>query len=162
MNRSMKIIFTLSLLLNVLLIGVVGGAAYKRWQGAPHAAHRAAQDPAFSHKMGRAMAESRKGQEGLFREMRAARKEMYEVLGADTFDEAAFMAASDKMRKVQAQMFDARNDVTLKMAREMSAAERKELAAHLKAMGERFGRKREGAKAGAAAPPAKEGAALLR
>lgn len=142
MNRHLKIIFTLSILLNVLLIGVVAGAAYKRMDGPPR--FEESRDPAFNHKMAKAMMEARKGQEALFRQMRAARNDMNDALAADVFDEAAFDAASERLYKVQADMFRARNEATLKMAREMDAAERKELVAHFKALSERRGKHGDG------------------
>lgn len=136
MNRHLKIFFTLSLLLNITLIGVVAGAGYKRWNDdGPRFAE--SRDPQFNHKMAKSMREARKGQEPLFKQMRAAKEDMNKVLSGDQFDEAAFHDASEKMYKVQADMFKARNEAMLNMAREMSAAERKELAAHLKAMSER-------------------------
>lgn len=142
MNRHMKIIFTLSLLLNATLIGVIAGASYQRWNHMPPAYSRT-QDSAFNDKMSQAMATARKGQEPLFKDMRAARQQMNDILAADQFDEAAYSAAADKLRTTQAAMFDARQKVTLDMARTMSAAERKELAARFKAMGARHGRKGE-------------------
>ncbi|HEY0900993.1 MAG TPA: periplasmic heavy metal sensor [Micavibrio sp.] len=144
MNRHMKIIFTLSLLLNVTLLGVIAGAAYKRWDRPVFSSGVAVGDAAFQEKMAQAMAAARKGQEPLFRDIRAAKKLMQEALAAEPFDEAAFMAASENMRKIQAEMFAARNKATLAMARDMNAEERKALAAHFKAMGERFGKNREG------------------
>ncbi len=148
MNRHLKIFFTLSLLLNITLIGVVAGAAYKRWDDdGPRFSE--SRDPQFNHKMAKSMMEARKGQEPLFKEMRAAKGEINKVLAADMFDEAAFHAASEKMYAAQAAMFKARNEAMLNMAKDMSAEERKELAAHMKAMSERHekhGGKREGAR----------------
>lgn len=136
MNRHLKIFFTLSLLLNITLIGVVAGAAYKRWNDdGPR--FEESRDPQFNHKMAKSMMEARKGQEPLFKEMRAAKNEMNKVLAADHFDEAAFHAASEKMYEAQAAMFKARNEAMLNMAKDMSVEERKELAVHLKAMSER-------------------------
>lgn len=143
MNRHLKIFFTLSLLLNITLIGVLAGAAYKRWDdGAPGFA--AVRDPQLNHKMAKSMRDARKGQEPLFKDMRAARNEINKILSADQFDETAFHAASEKMYKAQAEVFKARNEAMLKMAREMSAAERKELAAHMKALSDRRGQRDRG------------------
>ena len=140
MNRHLKIFFTLSLLLNITLIGVVAGAAYKRWNDeGPR--FEDSRDPQFNHKMAKSMKDARKGQEPLFKEMRAAKNRIDQVLSADQFDEAAFHAASEKMYEAQAAMFKARNDAMLNMVKDMSAEERKELAAHMKAMSDRHGRR---------------------
>ena len=138
MNRRLKIIFTLSILLNVLLLGVVAGACYKRMDGPPRFAYG---DPQFDHKVAKAMMEARKGQEELYKDMKAAKKELTNVLGSPDFSEESFRAASDRVAKAQQALFNARNEATLKMAKEMTPEERQEMAKHMQAMSERHGRK---------------------
>lgn len=141
MNRHLKIFFTLSLLLNVTLIGVVAGASYQRWYG-DQARFVGLRDPQLNHKMAKSMMAARKGQEPLFKDMRSARNEMNKILSAEKFDEAAFHAASEKMYAAQAAMFKSRNDAMLDMAKDMNVQERKALVAHMKKLSERPDRRR--------------------
>ncbi len=157
MSRRLKIIFTLSVLLNVLLIGVVAGSCYKRMDGPRHFAYGS--DPQFNHKMAKAMMEARKGQESFFKDMKDAKKELVEVLAAPDFSEEAFLAASAKVEQAQQALFKARNDATLKMAQEMTPEERQQMAKHMQAMSERHGRKggfrdRDGSRGDQPPPPA--------
>lgn len=142
MNRHLKIIFTVSILLNVLLIGALAGSCSKRWDGRGDGLPRMARggDPQFDHEMAKAMQEARKNQKPLQDELKAAKKELHGILAAETFDEAAFKAASEKMYKAQADLFRARNEATLNMAKDMSVDERKEMAQRLQDMSERHER----------------------
>lgn len=142
MKRHLKIIFTVSVLLNVLLVGMLAGSCDKRWDG-PLSRMAESRDPQFDHKMGKAMMEARKGQQPLQDSLKSAKKELHKVLAAETFDEAAFNAASEKMYKAQADLFKSRNEATLNMAKDMSPAERQEMAKHLQAMSERHERMKE-------------------
>lgn len=141
MSRRLKVIFTLSLLLNVLLIGVVAGACYKRMDGPPRFSE--SRNPQFNHKMAQAMMEARKGQEALYKDMKDARKELVSVLSAPDFSEDAFKAASEKVEKAQEALSRARNEATLKMAKEMTPEERQQMAKHMQAMSERYKRQRD-------------------
>lgn len=141
MSRRLKIIFTLSVLLNVLLIGVVAGACYKRMDGPPRFGD--SRDPQFNHKMAKAMMDARKGQEALFKDMKDAKKELVNVLAAPDFSEEAFLAASAKVEQAQEALSKARNEATLKMAKEMTLAERQQMAKHMQAMSERYKRHRD-------------------
>jgi|GEM_PF-2589071 uncharacterized membrane protein len=145
MNRHLKIIFTVSILLNVLLIGALAGSCSKRWDGRwdgpSHMARNG--DPQFDHEMARVMQEARKNQKPLQDELKAAKKELHGILAAETFDEAAFNAASEKMYKVQGDLFRARNEATLKMAKDMSVEERREMAKRLQEMSARHDRMKE-------------------
>ena len=140
MSRRLRIIFTLSVLLNMLLIGVVAGACYKRMDGPPRFS---SSDPQFNHKMAKAMMEARNGQEALHKDMKDARKELVSVLSAPDFSEDAFKVASEKVEKAQEALSRARNEATLKMAKEMTPAERQQMAKHMLAMSERYKRSRD-------------------
>ena len=145
MSRKLKIIFTLSVLLNVLLLGVVAGSCYKRnyapHDGPPHA--RESGDAKLSPRVAMAMKESRKQERDLFDQMKDARKDIMNVLEAPEFDEAAFIAASEKISKAQQALVDVRTKTTLDLAKNSTFEERKELVSHMKAKSERFGRFRD-------------------
>ena len=144
MSRRLKIIFTTSILLNVLLIGVVAGAGYKRMHGPMgRPGFDEPRKPEFNSKMATAMMAARKGQEPLQRELRAAKKELNDILAAQQFNEAAFIEASEKMYQAQEKLSKARNEITLKMAKEMTPEERQEVARRLQAMSERHERLKE-------------------
>ncbi len=141
MNRRLKIVFTLSVLLNVLLIGVVAGAAYKRMDDR----HVSTQlrDPGMSSKMARAMLEARKGQKETYQQMREARQELGKILSDPDFNEEKFIAASEKVNQAQEALFKARSAATLKIAKESSVEERQEMVRHMKSMSERHERLRD-------------------
>lgn len=144
MNRKLRIIFTLSILLNVLLLGVLAGSFYKRAYG-PHDGppHAREADSKFSPRVAKAMKESRQQERALFDQMKDARKDIMDILEAPEFDEAAFNAASEKINKAQQALVDVRTKATLDLARNATAEERKELVSHMKAKSERFGRFRD-------------------
>ena len=89
------------------------------------------------------MIDARKGQEALHKDMKDARKELVNVLSASDFSEDAFRAASEKVEKAQEALSRARNDATLKMAKEMTPEERQQMAKHMQAMSERYKRPRD-------------------
>lgn len=144
MNRKLRIIFTLSILLNVLLLGVLAGSFYKRVYSphdGPPPAHAA--DAKFSPRVAMAMKESRQQERALFDQMKDARKDIMDILEAPEFDEAAFIAASEKINKAQQSLVDVRTKATLDLAKNSTVEERKELVSHMKAKSERFGRFRD-------------------
>lgn len=129
MNRRFKIILTVSVLLNMLLIGALAGSCYKRMGGPRDFRERMeGKNPKFA----KAMEEAREGQKELRDQMKTAKKGLVEALSAPEFSEEQFRAAADKMRAAQDAMFTARNDATVKMAKEMSVEERREMAEHVK------------------------------
>lgn len=144
MNRRLKIIFTLSVLLNVLLIGVVAGSCYKRMDRSYGFSET--RDPQLNNKIAKAMAASRKEQEAVHKQMKDAKGDLVKVLAASVFSEDDFKAASEKVYEAQGAVFKARNEATLKMARDMSPEERKEMAEHMKVMSERHERFKDGFK----------------
>ena len=137
MNRRLKIIFTLSVMLNMLLIGVIAGACYKRMDG-PHGFFDS-REPQTDNKIARAMAAARKGQDAAHKDMKEAKKELVKVLAAPEFSEAKFHEASEKVDQAQDALFKARNDATLKMAKDMTPEERQEMARFMQSMSERRG-----------------------
>ena len=60
------------------------------------------------------------------------------------FSEEKFNAASEKVNQAQGALFKARNDATLKMAKEMTLEERKEMARFMQSMSERRGERFKG------------------
>ncbi len=144
MSRKLKIVFTLSVLLNVLLLGVLAGSCYKRNYG-PHDGppHMREADAKLSPRVAMAMKESRKQERILFDQMKEARQDIMNVLEAPEFDEAAFIAASETINKAQQALADVRTKTTLDLARNATVEERKQLVSHMKARAERFGRFRD-------------------
>lgn len=137
MNRRFKIILTVSVLLNMLLIGALAGSCYKRMDGPRDFRERfEGKNPKFA----KAMEEAREGQKELREQMKVAKKGLVDALSAPEFSEEQFRAAADKMREAQEAMFTARNDATVKMAKEMSVEERREMAEHIKSMSGRHDR----------------------
>lgn len=127
MSKKLKIIFTLSLLLNVLLVGFIAGRLtsydFKR-----HHEQRQAVLKQFPDDK-RAMVEEafkahRKDMRKHFKARHDVRKEMGKILREEPFDEAAFMALSQKMQRDSQQMRQAMQDKIVTLAKQLNQDER--------------------------------------
>jgi uncharacterized membrane protein len=133
MNKTLKLTFLVSIVLNVLLIGVMLGELPNRFEGRPDPGQRieaAAQqlpEPARS-RFRTIMEQARKDAQPTRDQIQAARGETLRLFAAEPFDEAAFDRAVNKMTEIRARLA-ARYATAMKtLAKELPAADRKSLA----------------------------------
>ena len=92
MSRYVKIIFTVSLVVNVFLLGGIGGYLLKDKEQ-DSSSWRAAKErmsPEARHMMKETFKDRRQDIQGVFKEMRQKKDMMADVLAADVFDSAAY------------------------------------------------------------------------
>ncbi|HEY1267587.1 MAG TPA: periplasmic heavy metal sensor, partial [Candidatus Binatia bacterium] len=115
MNRSLKVVLLVSLIANVLLLGIVLGAAPRRLEERPSFRDRIKADieklpePART-KMRENMEQTRKTDEPAFAEIRAAREEALKIIAAEPFDEAAYDRQVNRISELRANMFQHMSD----------------------------------------------------
>lgn len=104
MSKRIKILFTISVMLNVLLIGAHVGMTLERWQSSPW--YRAYEDlkPETQNLVARSFQEAKKDMKANMEEFREARKDLTSILEAEVLDEDAYAAALERMEKAQDKM----------------------------------------------------------
>lgn len=127
-TKAMKTIFTVSVVLNVLLLGAAGGLAYKHWNDKPYRAIYAEMSPEARNIVARTMQNAfRDGREDM-KQARAIKKDIRAILAAPEFDAEAFDAQAEKLHGIMSNMGHKRIAVTKDLAAQLSQQDRKVLA----------------------------------
>ncbi len=126
MSRNLKIIFTLSLLLNIVFIGVTVGATMriKRYFVEREQAFSQNLPPDVSHKVAKTFRETRMNMRDHYKEARAVREKMEKVLLTDPFDEKAFDRVAEEMLQMQMKLHRSKVEATKKLAKELPPDQR--------------------------------------
>lgn len=130
MSRKIKWALTLSVILNIALIGLIAGFSYKRLQGVSSFDKSVLSDPGRS-VLKDAIAERRSAMMGHYQDARAARRALVEILSADEFDEEAFDQAAARSLSITGDVAAAHIDGIRALALALPAEDRKALARHL-------------------------------
>lgn len=145
MNRKLKLLVLISVLLNVLLLGVVGGRALHHLRGPempPSMEQAIASLPQDKQAEFRQTMEAlRLQQEAVREEVRRLREETLNVIKAERFDEEAYQQRMTRIQELKALQYQRMADATKDLARHWSKEERAALAQALR----RPPRPREGA-----------------
>lgn len=129
MKRSVNIIFTLSVVLNLLLIGVIGGYIYKK-QNEPGSWHQVKETLAPETKKIMRDSFKRKEMIAMFMEARKKRSEIEKVLTAEEFDPVAYDALAQEIQAMNTQFSAKRLEHIKRIATKLPQEERKKLAKH--------------------------------
>ncbi len=129
-KNSVRAAFTISILLNLLLIGVVGGMALRQPQKSWHEATKE-MSPEAQHLMARTFQKSRRDMGAEIREMRAAKKALAKAVSAKEFDKKAYERAMKRLSVARAKMAEGRGEAIKELAAELPREERKKLAGRL-------------------------------
>lgn len=128
MKTRMKVLLTGSLLLNVMLIGVIGGQVYKRWAAHPWHEVKKEFSPETRNLVGRTF-------QGAFREIRPlgakarkTRAEILKIFTAENFDEEAYDQATEEILETRGQMARLKIQATKDLAKQLSVEERQKMA----------------------------------
>ncbi|HKA32563.1 MAG TPA: periplasmic heavy metal sensor [Candidatus Binatia bacterium] len=133
MNRTLKIILLISLIANVLLLGVVLGAVPRRLEARPSFRDRVNADieklpePART-RMRENMEQTRKADESTFAEIRQAREEALKIIAAEPFDEAAYDLQVNRISELRRGMFQHMSDNIKAIVKTLPPEQRKAVA----------------------------------
>jgi len=133
MSKHMKLFFTVSIVLNLVLLGMMGG-------GALHAHYEAEQK--FDRKFGglpedvklklkESFDEFREDIHASKEEAKAARQQLKDSMNGETFDEDLYDAASDKLNRLRYEMMQHKADRTKAILQDLPADQRRQLLGYL-------------------------------
>ncbi|MCB9989652.1 MAG: periplasmic heavy metal sensor [Rhodospirillales bacterium] len=133
MSRTFKIIFTLSVVLNLLLVGAVGSFALKM------AGRMPGHDPAFKedltpetrHLMARTFRERHDEIKTHIKKGQDSRKALMDVMAAEKFDPEAYDRAVEDLIAVKGEMMRGFAGTVRELAKDLPVEERKKLGRHL-------------------------------
>ncbi len=127
-DSRMKAIITVSLILNVLLIGGFGGHVYKRWSSHPWHQVKKELSPETRSVIGRTFQSAFREIKPLGNDARKVRAELVKILSANEFDADAFDKAAEKMRGIRSEMSAIKIQATKDAASQLSVEERRKMA----------------------------------
>ena len=133
MSHTLKMVFLVSLIANVLLLGVVLGAVPRRLEAPPSFRDRVNADiqklpePART-RMRENMEQSRKADEPTLTEIRQAREETLKIIAADPFDEAAYDQQVNKISELRRGLFQHMSDNMKAIIKTLPPDQRKAVA----------------------------------
>ena len=129
MNKKLKIAFLVSIIANVLLLGVVLGSLPQRFEGRPSFQDRLNKLPEPTRtRFGESMDSMRRAGEPLRQEMQQAREEAIRILTGEPFDEAAYDRQVNKIQQLRLQLGKQMSDNMKELAKSLPPEDRKELA----------------------------------
>jgi uncharacterized membrane protein len=130
MNRTLKLLFLVSIILNVLLVGVLMGQLPRRIETGSFREQRIEQalrdlpDPVQT-RLREKFKQMRAASDPLREQLRGAREETLGILSAEPFDEAAYDRQVSKIGELQLQMLKKMGQVVKEIAKELPAEERR-------------------------------------
>lgn len=125
MNRRMKLIFTISILLNIVFAGIGAGLFFKYCRDLPIPSDLS---PDARHYVARTFQEGRADAKPLINEVKKQRKTVEEILIADRFDVAAYKEAVAALLAAQGKMHQHRAATMARAVEKLSAEDRKKFA----------------------------------
>lgn len=130
MTKIVKLLFTLSLLLNVTLIGVIGGHIYRQMQEAEWDEIRV--DESISPETRKIMRDVYKGKHkqiwAMRNGMRDKRNALTKTILAESFNEEQFLKAAKALKEQNEKSFDSRVESFAKVLSKLPKEERAKLA----------------------------------
>ncbi len=130
MSRTLKVIFTVSILLNILLIGAGVGWYHKKSQW-PGGYERPKISDESREAIRSSFRQARSEMKPIFEEMRAAKAGMEEVLSAPEFDEVAYDAAAKKLLDTRDKLSKAMANNAKNFLEDLPPEDRKAMARHM-------------------------------
>ena len=137
MNRAAKMAFVGSIILNVLLLGFVLGQSPRRFDRNAMRQQRMEQvikdlPEASQQRLRERFQQLRSTADPLFDQMRKAQDEAVQVLGAESFDEAALDRQEVKINELRAQMSKKLSQSVKSAIKDLSPEERRRFAQMLR------------------------------
>jgi len=131
MSRKMKVIFTISVLLNVLFLGATMGIGYHRWHDNPWQETKKDLSPQGRNVVASQFQAIRNDVRGLFVEGRQAHRALAKTLTADEFDSETFEKEAKALMDVQEKIMRHKIDTVKNLSEKLPEADRKKLARKL-------------------------------
>lgn len=125
MTQTIKIIFTVLVLLNITLLGVVGGGYYKMQR--QHVTHETPNKEVRDF-IKEKMKTSKKGMLNQFKEIRQYHSELKQIVTAPEFDRAAYDEVVTKILEVKNQISHQKAEATGNILADMSQEQRQKMA----------------------------------
>ncbi len=137
MNRAAKMTFVGSIILNVLLLGFVVGQSPRRFDRSAMRQQRMEQvikdlPEASQQRLRERFQQLRGTAEPLFEQMRKAQDDALQVLGAESFDEAALDRQEAKINELRAKMSKQLSQSVKLAIKDLSPEERRRFAQMLR------------------------------
>ena len=137
MNRAAKMTFVGSIILNVLLLGFVVGQSPRRFDRSAMRQQRMEQvikdlPEASQQRLRERFQQLRGTAEPLFEQMRKAQDEAVQLLGAESFDEAALDRQEAKINELRAKMSKQLSQSVKLAIKDLSPEERRRFAQMLR------------------------------
>ena len=130
MSERMKLIFTISILLNIILVGVGAGMFYRYCQDIPIPG---TMSPDARNFVARTYQNGREEVKPLIEEVKARRKTVETILQSDDFDRKAYDAAVDDLLETQGKIARHRADTMGKALTDLTAEDRKKFSKEISA-----------------------------
>ncbi len=131
MRRSTKIILGASLITNLLLIGLIGGAVYKKWSERPWHEVKQQLEPETRNVVARTFQDKFREIRPIGKEARKARGELVKVMTADEFDPEAFDRAAAELTGLRDRMAEIKLQATKDILSKLPKEERAKMAHHM-------------------------------
>lgn len=134
MSRKVKIFFTLSVLLNVLLLGTGAGYMYKKWHHSPWQEWEEAKNnlsPESKKVMVANYQKMREDMKPLVSQMQDARKEIRIILTDKQFDQQKFDEVVNRFRRLRQEMGNVHMNMTRQMLAQLSPEDRIRVAEYV-------------------------------
>lgn len=128
MRRSTKIILSLSLIANLLLVGVIGGAAYKHWSEVPWHEMKKQLEPESRNVLARTFQDRFREIRPIGKEARKARGDLIKVMTAEEFDSEAFDKAAEELAGYRDRIQEIKLQATKDILSQLPQAERAKMA----------------------------------
>lgn len=128
MKRSTKIILSASLIVNLLMVGVVGGAAYKKWTERPWHEIKKELEPETRNVVARTFQDKFREIRPIGKDARKARGDLVKVMTAEEFDPEAFDKAAGKLTDLRNKMQAVKVQATKDILSQLPADERAKMA----------------------------------
>jgi uncharacterized membrane protein len=125
MNRRMKLVFTISILLNIVLIGAGAGMFYRFCQDLPIPGDMSLEARNF---VARTYQNGREQGKPLITEVKARRKTVETILQSDNFDAKAYDSAVNDLLETQQKIMRHRADTMGKALSDLSPEDRKKFS----------------------------------
>jgi len=137
MNRAAKMAFVASIILNVLLLGFVLGQSPRRFDRSAMRQQRMEQvikdlPEASQQRLRERFQQLRGTADPLFEQMRKAQDEAVQLLGAESFDEAALDRQEAKINELRAQMSKKLSQSVKSALKDLTPEERRRFAQMLR------------------------------
>lgn len=130
MSRKYKIILTVSIILNVLLLGMTGGMMYKKWQWKRSNIEIVQADfsPEARNLIARHFQEARNEMKDEFGKSRQRRKKLVDLLRAENFDQDEYDRTVEQMRDTQNELLERKMEMLKDLALALPPEDRKKIS----------------------------------